>query len=65
MQSAPTPVECGVIAGGNEKVPLIFNGQSYSRGDWPWLVALYRNKEGSLTFICAGTLVSERHVISG
>ncbi|KAG6449751.1 hypothetical protein O3G_MSEX006202 [Manduca sexta] len=62
--SPTTPVQCGVIAGGNERVPLIFNGQSYSRGDWPWLVALYRRKEGSLTFICSGTLVSDRHVVT-
>ncbi|XP_059052965.1 serine protease gd-like [Achroia grisella] len=59
-----TQVECGRIAGGNERVPLIFNGQSYTRGDWPWLVAIYRRKDGSLTFICSGTLVSDRHVIS-
>ncbi|XP_052751870.1 serine protease gd-like [Galleria mellonella] len=59
-----TQVECGKIAGGNERLPLIYNGQSYSRGDWPWLVAIYRRKDGSLTFICSGTLVSDRHVIS-
>ncbi|KAM3964050.1 serine protease gd [Aphomia sociella] len=59
-----TQVECGMIAGGNERLPLIYNGQSYSRGDWPWLVAIYRRKDGSLTFICSGTLVSDRHVVS-
>ncbi|XP_060806597.1 CLIP domain-containing serine protease B9 isoform X4 [Amyelois transitella] len=64
IDSIPTQVECGVVAGGNERLPLIYNGQSYSRGDWPWLVALYKRKDGSLTFICSGTLISDRHVVS-
>lgn len=57
--------ECGVISGGNDKVPLIFNGNSYTRGEWPWLVAIYKRQEGSLTFICGGTLVSDRHIVTG
>ncbi|KOB65211.1 Uncharacterized protein OBRU01_23054 [Operophtera brumata] len=61
---AASAVECGVIARENEGIPLIFQGDSYQRGDWPWLVAIYKRQEGSLTFICAGTLVSERHVIT-
>ncbi|XP_063388869.1 serine protease gd-like [Cydia fagiglandana] len=56
--------ECGVVAGGNEHVPLIFHGTDYTRGDWPWLVAIYKRKDGSLTFACSGTLVSDRHVVS-
>ncbi|XP_063628741.1 serine protease gd-like [Cydia splendana] len=56
--------ECGVVAGGNEQVPLIFHGTGYTRGDWPWLVAIYKRKDGSLTFACSGTLVSDRHVVS-
>ncbi|XP_061722892.1 serine protease gd-like [Cydia pomonella] len=56
--------ECGVVAGGNEHVPLIYHGTGYTRGDWPWLVAIYKRKDGSLTFACSGTLVSDRHVVS-
>ncbi|XP_061722362.1 proclotting enzyme-like isoform X2 [Cydia pomonella] len=56
--------DCGVVAGGNEHVPLVFHGTGYTRGDWPWLVAMYKRKEGSLTFACSGTLVSDRHVVS-
>ncbi|XP_063368745.1 serine protease gd-like [Cydia amplana] len=56
--------ECGVVAGGNEHVPLVFHGTGYTRGDWPWLVAMYKRTEGSLTFACSGTLVSDRHVVS-
>ncbi|GBP00588.1 Proclotting enzyme [Eumeta japonica] len=66
--SPPKPpaakIPCGVISGGNERIPLIFNGQSIARGDWPWLVAIYKRKDGGLTFICSGTLISERHIVS-
>ncbi|XP_026313485.1 serine protease gd-like isoform X2 [Hyposmocoma kahamanoa] len=62
-QNFGTDQSCGIISGGNEQ-PLIYNGQSYNRGDWPWLVAIYKRKNGSLNFICAGTLVSGRHVIT-
>ncbi|KAI5633125.1 trypsin domain-containing protein [Phthorimaea operculella] len=62
-QQQPSFSECGIVSGGNE-VPLIYNGQSFNRGDWPWLVAIYKRKDGSLTFICSGTLVSDRHVVT-
>lgn len=44
---------------------LIFHGDSYERGEWPWLVAIYKKKEDTVGFVCAGTLVSDRHVITG
>nr|XP_021189502.2 serine protease gd isoform X1 [Helicoverpa armigera] len=55
---------CGEVAGGNERVPLIYNGQSYPRGDIPWLVAIYKSEAATLRFICGGTLVSDRHVLT-
>uniref|UniRef100_A0A2A4IWA2 Peptidase S1 domain-containing protein n=1 Tax=Heliothis virescens TaxID=7102 RepID=A0A2A4IWA2_HELVI len=55
---------CGEVAGGNERVPLIYNGRSYSRGDIPWLVAVYKSEAATLRFICGGTLVSDRHVLT-
>ncbi|RVE54004.1 hypothetical protein evm_001407 [Chilo suppressalis] len=57
-------VQCGVVAGGNERQPLIHNGQNYERGALPWLVAIYKRKDGSLTFNCAGTLISDRHIVT-
>lgn len=62
---ASAAIECGVISGGNEQQPLIYSGQNYNRGEWPWLVAIYKRKDGSLHFICSGTLVSARHVVTG
>ncbi|XP_026313491.1 serine protease gd-like [Hyposmocoma kahamanoa] len=57
-------VECGIVSGGNEQQPLISNGAAYNRGEWPWLVAIYRRRELSLSFICGGTLISERHIVT-
>ncbi|CAK1590142.1 unnamed protein product [Parnassius mnemosyne] len=54
-------VQCGKAKKG---VALIWHGQSYSRGEWPWLVAIYQNKDRTLSFVCSGTLVSDRHVIT-
>lgn len=56
--------ECGIVSGGNEKIPLVHNGNSYIRGDIPWLVAIYKNKGGALGFLCGGTLVSNRHIVT-
>ncbi|CAK1541737.1 unnamed protein product [Leptosia nina] len=64
---APAPLnrdqsnECGVVS---DSVPLIFQGSSYQRGEWPWLVAIYKKKSSSLSYICSGTLISDQHVIT-
>lgn len=33
--------------------------------DWPGLAAIYYKQKKGLGFICAGTLVSTRHIITG
>lgn len=58
------PIQCGTISGANEVIPLIHHGQSYPRGDWPWVAAVYSKREGGLNFRCGATLISERHVLS-
>ncbi|XP_038215084.1 serine protease gd-like [Zerene cesonia] len=60
-QSSSQYDTCGVTS---ENVPLIFQGSSYQRGDWPWLVAIYRRRTSSLSYICSGTLVSDQHIIT-
>ncbi|XP_041971958.1 serine protease gd-like isoform X2 [Aricia agestis] len=49
---------------GLDSVPLVYRGTSYERGKWPWLVALFKRKYTGLSYICAGTLVSDRHVVT-
>ncbi|CAH0713669.1 unnamed protein product, partial [Brenthis ino] len=56
-------IECGINSS-NEPVALVYKGYSYERGEWPWLVALYKSQFSSLSYICAGTLISDRHVVS-
>ncbi|XP_068623667.1 serine protease gd-like isoform X2 [Battus philenor] len=53
--------QCGVA---KKEIELLWYGQSYSPGEWPWLVAIYQNVAHSLTFLCSGTLVSDRHVLT-
>lgn len=43
---------------------LIVGGQSAGRGEWPWLVAFYRSKNGNLEFICGGSLISSRYTLT-
>ncbi|CAH2052398.1 unnamed protein product, partial [Iphiclides podalirius] len=47
-----------------KEVALIWHGHSYSPGEWPWLVAIYQTGARQLNFVCSGTLVSDRHVIT-
>lgn len=44
--------------------PLILHGDFASKGDWPWLVAMFLKKPRGLEFICAGSLVSENKVVT-
>lgn len=44
---------------------LIVLGRSFSRGDFPWIVALMYSKVSPPTYFCAGTLVSSTFVLSG
>ncbi|XP_022115254.2 serine protease gd [Pieris rapae] len=54
--------QCGVTS--INTVPLIFQGSSYQRGEWPWLVAIYKKRASSISYICSGTLVSDQHVVT-
>uniref|UniRef100_A0A336MBZ6 CSON009297 protein n=1 Tax=Culicoides sonorensis TaxID=179676 RepID=A0A336MBZ6_CULSO len=45
--------------------PLIFGGHEATRGQFPWLAALYmKKKKGSTEFKCGATLVSNNAVIT-
>ncbi|CAB3245972.1 unnamed protein product [Arctia plantaginis] len=39
-------------------------GSSTSEGQWPWQVAIYQQRSVDLKYICGGTLVSQRHVVT-
>lgn len=52
-QSVPRPIN------------LVVGGEVTSKGDWPWLVALYVITDTGLNFKCGSTLVSRRLVVTG
>lgn len=54
--------DCGVS---KRTTGLIFGGQSFKRGSFPWLVALKYTAYIRPTFICGATLISSTFVISG
>ncbi|XP_059477553.1 proclotting enzyme-like [Neocloeon triangulifer] len=53
--------ECGVSP---QVSFLLVNGDSVAKGSWPWLSAIYDTTDTGLSFICGGTLVTNRHVIT-
>ncbi|KAJ0173201.1 hypothetical protein K1T71_011377 [Dendrolimus kikuchii] len=54
---------CGTVPL-KKAVPLILRGESYPRGDWPWLVAVFKQTRFNLLLQCVATLISKRHVVS-
>ncbi|XP_028172298.1 serine protease 44-like isoform X2 [Ostrinia furnacalis] len=59
-------VQCGSVVKQNPKIlnPLIVNGVPTYEGQWPWQVALYQTQTVDNKYICGGTLVSERHIVT-
>lgn len=53
---------CGVT---KSQIGLIVHGQSFTRGSYPWIVALMRTESTPPQFFCAATLISKSFVISG
>ncbi|XP_070492215.1 serine protease gd-like [Chironomus tepperi] len=35
-----------------------------NHGEWPWLIAFYKSSEGNLQFICGGSLLNARFVLT-
>ncbi|XP_069683971.1 serine protease gd-like [Periplaneta americana] len=54
--------QCGVPV--ERTNPLIFYGKDTKRGQWPWHAALYEFRTFDLVYICGGTFVSTRTVIT-
>lgn len=55
---------CGVNY--KKGVGLIFGGEKFERGTWPWMVAmLNRQSKMDNKFFCSGTLVSSSKVVTG
>lgn len=62
------PVGQKFICGSPEELDtgLIVEGYKFTRGAWPWMVALmFKRDEEPLKFFCGGTLVSPNKVVTG
>ena len=44
---------------------LIYNGENFPKDAWPWMVALMMRQEPVPKFICGGTLISQKQVLTG
>ncbi|CAH2232240.1 spermosin-like isoform X4 [Pararge aegeria] len=55
--------QCGIVIRNNAN-PLVVNGRPTLEGQWPWQIALYQIQTVDSKYICGGTLVSHKHVIT-
>jgi hypothetical protein len=63
FQRAATSRRCGFSVAARE---LSVGGSHTKPNTWPWLVALYKELPKRKTeFFCAGSLIAQRHVVSG
>lgn len=53
---------CGVPSATNS---LVVNGDKVPKGSFPWLVALYHGVNEGLLYKCCGSLITNRHVVTG
>lgn len=53
---------CGIV--GPIFAPRIVNGNTASKGEFPWLVALFVHQGPYLNFTCGATLISSRSVLT-
>lgn len=44
--------------------PLIYGGTDIRRGEYPWLTAIYKKQRTGITFICGGSLVTSKIVLT-
>ncbi|XP_055678836.1 serine protease gd-like isoform X4 [Lutzomyia longipalpis] len=57
-------VGCGKVDTTNIYVPLVLEGQTIERGQWPWLVSVYSYSNLKLGFRCGATLISNKLVVT-
>lgn len=58
----PYENECGKSLSTNS---LILNGNKVQVGVYPWLVAIFRVKSIGVSYICSGSLISNKHIVTG
>lgn len=61
LPSGDNYATCGVR---NKFVALIHHGIEVNKGDWPWIVAVYKRINNSDNYICGATLISKKSVVT-
>uniref|UniRef100_A0A182N374 Peptidase S1 domain-containing protein n=1 Tax=Anopheles dirus TaxID=7168 RepID=A0A182N374_9DIPT len=56
------PTDCGKRK--ITKMPLIVNGVRSVAGEWPWHAAIFGVSKRSRAYLCGGTLVSQRYILT-
>jgi len=56
-------LDCGT--GGTEPTGLITGGVVSKKGKWPWHVAIFTKSSNGFRFVCGGSLISSRAVLTG
>uniref|UniRef100_A0A182W2C8 Peptidase S1 domain-containing protein n=1 Tax=Anopheles minimus TaxID=112268 RepID=A0A182W2C8_9DIPT len=59
---AEMPTDCGKRK--INKVPLIVNGVRSVAGEWPWHAAIFAVSKRSREYLCGGTLISQRYILT-
>lgn len=54
--------QCGISTVNAQ--PLVTHGDPTFEGDWPWHAAMYRFEGADLKYICGGTLISKRQIVT-
>ncbi|XP_071443113.1 serine protease gd-like isoform X2 [Hetaerina americana] len=55
-------VPCGRIA--PRPTLLISHGKPTERGDWPWHAAIYKSEKNDLIYICGGSIIRKRMILT-
>ncbi|XP_047539159.1 chymotrypsin-like elastase family member 2A [Vanessa atalanta] len=55
---------CGRRRINTKYTELLVSGSASKSGEWPWHIALYKLKKGTLEYICGGTLISKFSVLT-
>jgi hypothetical protein len=61
LSESENQINCGESTFHPEVVSLIKGGSNFKPGTFPWIAALFNN----LDFICGGSIVSEKIIVTG
>lgn len=58
-------LECGVLGKDSAVTTLVMNGHKAPAGYFPWVVALFLRDGGGMEYICTGSIITDRSIVTG